>query len=245
MSRGRIEYCYNGTRYSLCADGWDTTGNEAHVVCNTMGYDCKYWLCYEKVHQYSPIIIASVVIDIGRGTTPFNVTCATGLETAITEDLDNGQCTHVAGVDCRGRFSNDSNTFLMVTLVAAPCVTNSRTDCDDCYAYTGYGFCNCDTDCYEIGDCCSDMSVAKKRCYGKQTQYIVIIITLSLELDNVCTHGAVRLVDGLFNYTGKLEFCAHGRWGEVCNKPEFWGPDNTKVVCHQLGFPEEGKEITL
>ena len=64
------------------------------------------------------------------------------------------------------RYSNDSNTFLMVTLVAAPCVTNSKTDCDDCsvdydydyyshcYAYTG--LCNCDTDCYEI---CSDMSV--------------------------------------------------------------------------------------
>ena len=75
-----------------------------------MGYDCKYWLCYEKVHQYSPIIIASVVIDYGRGTTsilPFNVTCATGLETSIsdcfTEELDNGQCTHVAGVDCLGR----------------------------------------------------------------------------------------------------------------------------------------------
>ena len=130
MSRGRVEY---GTCYSLCPDGWDTTGNETHVVCNTMGYDCKYWLCYEKVHQYSPIIIASVVIDIGRGTTPllpFNVTCATGLETSISdcfaEELDNGQCTHVAGVDCRGRYSNDSNTFLMVTLVAAPCVTNSK-----------------------------------------------------------------------------------------------------------------------
>ena len=73
---------------------------------------------------------------------------------------------------------------------------------------------------------------------NKQTQYIVImdIITLSLKVDNVCTHGAVRLVDGLLNYTGKLQFCAHGRWGIL---------GNTKVVCHQLGLPEEGKEITL
>ena len=83
---------------------------------------------------------------------------------------------------------------------------------------------------------------------NKQTQYNIVImdiITLSLKVDNVCTHGAVRLVDGLLNYTGKLQFCAHGRWGEVCNNHEFWGPDNTKVVCHQLGFPGEGKEITL
>ena len=50
------------------------------------------------------------MIDYGRGTRPvlpFNVTCATGLETSIsdcfTEELENGQCTQVAGVDCRGR----------------------------------------------------------------------------------------------------------------------------------------------
>ena len=65
------------------------------------------------------------------------------------------------------------------------------------------------------------------------------------KLAEVCEHGAVHLVCGLFNYTGKLEFCAHGRWGEVCNIPQLWSPDNTKVVCRQLGFPEDGKEITV
>ena len=140
------------------------------------------------------------MIDYGRGTRPvfpFSITCATGLETSIsdcfTEELDNDQCTHVAGVDCRGRYSNDSNT-LMVTLVAAPCVTYRKTDCDECtvddhyyyffspcYVYTSYGFCNCDTDCYESGDCCSDVSVAKKGCYG-ETQYIIIVILIIITL---------------------------------------------------------------
>ena len=42
VSRGRVEYCSNGTWYSLCADGWDTTGNEANVVCRTWGYQRYY-----------------------------------------------------------------------------------------------------------------------------------------------------------------------------------------------------------
>ena len=38
-SRGRVLYCYNGAWYSVCADGWDTTGDEARVVCDTLGYN--------------------------------------------------------------------------------------------------------------------------------------------------------------------------------------------------------------
>ena len=53
------------------------------------------------------------------------------------------------------------------------------------------------------------------------------------------------MVGGLFNYTGKLEFCAHERWGEVCNIPQLWSLYNTKVVCSQLGFPEDGKVIAV
>ena len=37
ISRGRVEYCYNGSWYSLCADGWETVGEEARVICETAG----------------------------------------------------------------------------------------------------------------------------------------------------------------------------------------------------------------
>ena len=37
-----------------------------------------------------------------------------------------------------------------------------------------------------------------------------------------------------------LEFCAHGVWGRVCNKLDYWGPNNARVVCRQLGFSEQG-----
>ena len=59
-------------------------------------------------------------------------------------------------------------------------------------------------------------------------------------LESECQHGSVRLVGGLTDYAGRLEFCAHGRWGRVCNSLNFWGPDNSKVACRQLGYPEEG-----
>ena len=39
ISRGRVEYCYDGTWYSVCANDWDTTGEEARVVCETLGYN--------------------------------------------------------------------------------------------------------------------------------------------------------------------------------------------------------------
>ena len=43
VSRGRVEYCHNGTWYSVCADGWNTTGDEARVICNAMGYNSSYY----------------------------------------------------------------------------------------------------------------------------------------------------------------------------------------------------------
>ena len=43
VSRGRVEYCYNGTWHSVCADDWETTGREAKLVCETAGYDTSIY----------------------------------------------------------------------------------------------------------------------------------------------------------------------------------------------------------
>ena len=56
-----------------------------------------------------------------------------------------------------------------------------------------------------------------------------------------CEHGAVRLVGGLTDSTGRLELCALGVWGKVCNAFGYWGPDTARVVCRQLGFSEDGE----
>ena len=49
---------------------------------------------------------------------------------------------------------------------------------------------------------------------------------------------------GVTNSTGRLEFCARGIWGRVCNKKAYWDLDNAKVVCRQLGFSGEGRVYT-
>ena len=46
-----------------------------------------------------------------------------------------------------------------------------------------------------------------------------------------CDHGAVNLVGGVTNSTGRLEFCAHGKWGRVCNFLGYWDHDNARVVA--------------
>ena len=38
VSRGRVEYCYEGTWYAVCASGWEDNGEEARVICSTLGY---------------------------------------------------------------------------------------------------------------------------------------------------------------------------------------------------------------
>ena len=37
ISRGRVEYCYDGSWYSVCDNDLDEEG--ARVICNTLGYD--------------------------------------------------------------------------------------------------------------------------------------------------------------------------------------------------------------
>ena len=51
----------------------------------------------------------------------------------------------------------------------------------------------------------------------------------------LCTHGAVRLVNGSSDgKSGRVEVCLNGLWGTVTH--DGWGNWDSNLVCRQLGF---------
>ena len=56
-----------------------------------------------------------------------------------------------------------------------------------------------------------------------------------------CEHGEVRLVGGQKISEGRVEICAYGYWSTVCYS--YWNTMATELVCRQLGFPTNSKEI--
>ena len=59
-----------------------------------------------------------------------------------------------------------------------------------------------------------------------------------------CTEGQTRLINnGLVGDEGRLEVCQHGIWGTVCE--DLFTRTDARVVCRDLGFPEECKNHVL
>ena len=53
--------------------------------------------------------------------------------------------------------------------------------------------------------------------------------------------GAVRLVDGIVPYRGRVEYCRNGRWASICHSYSYrWDSSDAAVVCRQLGYPSAG-----
>ena len=48
----------------------------------------------------------------------------------------------------------------------------------------------------------------------------------------------MRLVGGQSPIEGRVEICLEGQWGTVCD--DYWGSDDTRVACRQLGYAPAG-----
>ena len=61
-----------------------------------------------------------------------------------------------------------------------------------------------------------------------------------------CSDGDVRLVGGATSNEGRVEICVNRMWGSVCRSTSSWsndsyfGVEEGRVVCHQLGHQELG-----
>ena len=79
-----------------------------------------------------------------------------------------------------------------------------------------------------LSNCCDFIS--------NNISYLFCIAPLTTTVN--CTNGELRLRGGNTSREGRVEMCYERQWGTVCDR--YWGTNDAKVACRQLGFSSYG-----
>ena len=75
------------------------------------------------------------------------------------------------------------------------------------------------------------------RCFGEY--YINYdVFTFFIKDTGTCKEGSIQLVDGIIENEGRVEICANGVWGSICD--DGWDATDAHIVCTQQGHPDLG-----
>ena len=64
------------------------------------------------------------------------------------------------------------------------------------------------------------------------------VFLLCILVINSCAEGDLMLIGERDNFSGQVFFCSDMKWLAVCD--DFWNENKARVVCRQLGFPNDG-----
>ena len=127
----------------------------------------------------------------------------------------------------RGAYFGEGTGPVLLTYVRCSWIKSSLFYCDDDYTrritYRNHN---------------NDVGV---RCQGMATT-LRLIINVHVVPPQPCESGDIRIYSSN-PLSGTVQVCISGTWGDICNN--YWGSNDARVACRQLGFPAEGQKCLL